>query len=88
MILIPWSIFCFLLIVLVKVICFFFAESKKRSQNVARASGNGGRNSYGKFNDDELDNETEAVIGVYFKIMDRVKYRTVNPMPDNEDGSA
>ena len=31
MILIPWSIFCFLLIVLVKVICFFFAESKKRN---------------------------------------------------------
>ena len=30
MILIPWSIFFFLIIVLVKVICFFWSEHKKR----------------------------------------------------------
>ena len=74
LILIPVSIFLFTFIVLVKVICFFFAESKKRSANVSRSAH---RTSYGKFNDDELDAETEAVIGVYFKVMERVKYRAV-----------
>ena len=36
--------------------------------------------SYGQFNEDDevLDPETEAVIGVYFRIMDRVQYRTVS----------
>ena len=35
------------------------------------------RNRYGKFNEDETDTDSEAVIGIYFKIMDRVKYHTV-----------
>ena len=75
MILIPWSIFLFVFIVLIKVICFFLAEHKKRDQHMAR--NNEIRNRYGKFNEDEVDEDTEAVIGVYFKIMDRVKFRTV-----------
>ena len=45
MILIPWSIFCFLIIVLIKVVCFFFAEHKKRGTSGIR--GNGRLNSYG-----------------------------------------
>ena len=37
------------------------------------------RSKYGKFNDDEqVDHETEAVIGVYFKIMDRVRFRSIS----------
>ena len=75
MILIPWSIFLFVFIVLTKVICFFLAEHKKRDAHMAR--NNEIRNRYGKFNEDEIDEDTEAVIGVYFKIMERVKYRTV-----------
>ena len=36
------------------------------------------RNRYGNFKDEEqVDHETEAVIGVYFKIMDRVRYHSV-----------
>lgn len=74
MILIPWSIFFFLLIVLVKVICFFYAESKKRGQRRAVSR----PNSYGQFNEEEsLEQDAEAVIGIYFKIMERVNYRTV-----------
>ena len=70
MILIPWSIMCFLIIVLVKVICFFFVDHKKKLDNSRR------RSNYGEFNDDEpLDQETEAVISVYLKIMDKVKYQ-------------
>lgn len=81
MILIPWSIFFFLIIVLVKVICFFWAEHKKRDQQLVRNSEI--RSRYGKFNDDEqVDHETEAVIGVYFKIMERVRYRSVNESGD------
>ena len=75
MILIPWSIFLFVFIVLIKVICFFLAEHKKRGAHMAR--NNEIRNRYGKFNDDEVDEGTEAVIGHYFKIMERVKFRTV-----------
>ena len=77
MILIPWSIFFFLIIVLVKVICFFWAEHKKRDTQMIRNAEI--RNRYGNFKDEEsLDNETEAVIGVYFKIMDRVRYRSMS----------
>ena len=37
------------------------------------------RNRYGNFKDEEsIDQETEAVIGVYFKIMDRVRYRSMS----------
>ena len=76
MILIPWSIFFFVLIVLVKVICFFWAEHKKRDNQMMRNAEI--RNRYGNFKDEEqVDHETEAVIGVYFKIMDRVRYRSV-----------
>ena len=76
MILIPWSIFFFLIIVLVKVICFFYAEHKKRDNQMMRNAEI--RNRYGNFKDEEqIDHETEAVIGVYFKIMDRVKYRSI-----------
>jgi len=78
MILIPWSIFLFLIILLVKIICFFFAERKQRgAPNFGRRQGRMG--SYGQFNEDDevLDPETEAVIGVYFRIMDKVLFRTV-----------
>ena len=84
MILIPWSIFLFVFIVLIKVICFFLAEHKKRDAHMAR--NNEIRNRYGKFNEDEVDEDTKAVIGVYFKIMDRVKFRTVtNDASDNSN---
>ena len=81
MILIPWSILLFVFIVLIKVICFFLAEHKKRGENQAR--NNEIRNRYGKFNEDEENEDAEAVIGIYFKIMDRVKFRTVSQ--DNAD---
>ena len=77
MILIPWSIFFFLIIVLVKVICFFWHEHKKRDTQMLRNAEI--RNRYGNFKDEEqVDHETEAVIGVYFKIMDRVRYRSIS----------
>ena len=78
MILIPWSIFFFLIIVLVKVICFFWHEHKKRDTQMMRNAEI--RNRYGNFKDEEqqVDHETEAVIGVYFKIMDRVRYRSIS----------
>ena len=76
MILIPWSILLFVFIVLIKVICFFLAEHKKRGQHMER--NNEIRNRYGKFNEDEDNEDAEAVIGIYFKIMDRVKFRTVS----------
>ena len=41
------------------------------------------RNRYGKFNEDEDNEDAEAVIGIYFKIMDRVKFRTVSQ--DNDE---
>ena len=75
MILIPWSIFFFVFIVLIKVICFFVVEHKKRDAHTAR--NHEIRSRYGRFNDDEGAEDAEAVIGVYFKIMDRVKFRTV-----------
>ena len=75
MILIPWSIMLLIFIVLIKVICFFLAEHKKRGEHMAR--NNEIRNRYGKFNEDEADTDSEAVIGIYFKIMDRVKFHTV-----------
>jgi hypothetical protein len=53
MVLIPWSIFFFLIIVLVKVICFFVVEHKKRDQQIART--NEMRSRYGAFNEEELD---------------------------------
>ena len=79
MILIPWSIFFFLIIVLVKVICFFWVEHKKRDHSLANR--NEARKAYGSFNDDEVDHETEAVIGVYFRIMERVKFQS-QPNPE------
>ena len=62
-------------IVLIKVICFFLAEHKKRGEHQAR--NNEIRNRYGKY-EDEAETDSEAVIGIYFKIMDRVKFHTVN----------
>ena len=76
MILIPWSIFSFVFIVLIKVCCFFVAEHKKRGAHMAR--NHEIRSRYGRFNDDEGSEDAEAVIGIYFNIMDRVKFRTVN----------
>jgi len=65
MILVPVSVFLFLIIVLIKVLCFFLADQKQKRQKNDR--------NYGQFTDDQTDgDETEAVVGVYFKIMDKV----------------
>ena len=70
MILVPVSVFLFLIIVLIKVLCFFLADQKQRREK------NSMRN-YGQFNDDQTEgDETEAVVGVYFKIMEKVIYQT------------
>ena len=70
MILVPVSVFLFLIIVLIKVLCFFLADQKQRREK------NSMRN-YGQFNDDQTEgDETEAVVGVYFKIMEKVTYQT------------
>ena len=43
--------------------------------------------SYGHFSDDPTEgDETEAVVGVYFKIMEKVIYRTMQTDPDELDG--
>ena len=81
MILLPTSIFLFLIIVLVKVICFFYVGSKKRSK-INRRNREGKSSNYGEFNDEELDKETETVIGVYLKIMEKFTFRTAKSTPD------
>lgn len=76
LILVPLSVFLFLIIVLVKVLCFFLADQKQRRwrQN---------ERNYGHFSDDATEgDETEAVVGVYFKIMEKVIYRTVKTDPN------
>ena len=72
----------FLIIVLVKVLCFFLADSKQRRQR------HEARN-YGAFADDAAateGDETEAVVGVYFKIMEKITYRTHNIDPNEIEG--
>ena len=60
----------FLFIVLIKVLCFFIVDPKHRR-------GRGESRNYGQFQEEAATegDETEAVVGVYFKIMDKVTYR-------------
>lgn len=78
LIMVPASVFVFLLIVLVKLICFILADRKK-----ARGSGlvTAGDRAYGQFEDENSEDveAIEAVVSVYFKIMDKVTYE--NEMP-------
>jgi len=66
LILLPASVFVFLVIVLVKLLFFVLVDKKKGKNSGVGANGN-----YGQFDDDSEDLEAvEAVVSVYFKIMD------------------
>ena len=70
MILIPWSIFFFLVIVLVKFLCFFFTDGRRRGSRYNRR-----RMSYGEFVEEEKsDTDTDAVVSVYLNSMEKVKF--------------
>jgi hypothetical protein len=72
LILLPASVFIFLVIVLVKLLFFVLVDKKKGKNSGVGANGN-----YGQFDDDSEDLEAvEAVVSVYFKIMDQVVYKT------------
>lgn len=76
LILVPASVFLFLLIVLVKLICFILVDRKKARSNSTDRVFNGEK-AYGQFDDESEDIEAiEAVVSVYFKIMDKVTFKT------------
>ena len=68
------------------MICFFIAESKKRNHYKSRSFASNSSNNYGKFTEDgeELDAETEAVIGTYFRIMERIRYKSASLEDQNQ----
>lgn len=73
LILLPTSVFAFICIVLLKLLCFFFTDPRrKQSREAVKA--------YGEFNDE--DGVDEEVVSVYFKIMEKVVY--YNPDNDSE----
>ena len=74
---VPVSIFVFLVIVVLKIICFYFAEQSYRNKKKKQA--------FNKFqNEDEEDPaEIEAVVSIYYRAMEQVKYKIY---PDNENG--
>ena len=67
LILLPMSVFAFLIIVVLKLICVFFTDGRRRGLN--------GSKPYGAFDDDV--EETEEVASVYFKIMEKIKFTIV-----------
>lgn len=74
LILVPTSVFIFLVIVMIKLLCFILVERKKSRHSSASINA---EKPYGQFEDDSEDLEAvEAVVSVYFKIMDRVVYKT------------
>ena len=86
LILVPASVFVFLLIVLVKLICFILADRKKARSTSSDKQINADK-SYGQFDDESEDVEAvEAVVSVYFKIMDKVTFKTYkNPDTNRYD---
>ena len=90
LLLIPASVFFFILIVLLKLICVYISGDKKKragantgnNQAVLNDGGTGSRH-YGEFEDEDDEDPavTEAVVGVYFKIMDKVVYETYEVAP-------
>ena len=74
---VPISIFVFILIVAFKIICFYFAEQSYRNRKKKR--------NFNQFqNEDEEDPaEIEAVVSIYYRAMEQVKYVAY---PDNENG--
>lgn len=86
LILVPTSVFIFLLIVLIKLLCFILVDRKKARHHVNSNSFNAEK-PYGQFEDDSEDIEAiEAVVSVYFKIMDRVTFKTYkNPETNKFD---
>ena len=72
---IPSSIYLFLFIVLIKVICFHLAHDRNKRGPA-----------YGSFNDEEDEEgsskrnenaaETENVVGIYFNYLENITYRT------------
>ena len=85
---IPVIVFTFLVLVLLKLLCFYLAGDKRR--NTVSLDGGTGSRGYGEFDDeDEQDpSEAEAVVSVYFKIMDKVTYRTFGITDDKVDDEA
>ena len=70
MILLPLSIFLFLLIIVIKLVCFLLADNN----GVLRGDLRRGSKRYGQFDDDVGENEledNEAVISHYLKIIQR-----------------
>lgn len=72
---VPASILIFLVIVVVKLFCFYIADRNQRKKSQRR---------YGMFEDEngkeqESDDPaaTEAVVGVYFRAMEKVVYDTI-----------
>ena len=82
LIMIPASVFVFLLIVFVKLICFLLADRKK-TRSLATFQHSHGEKPYGQFEDENSEDveAVEAVVSVYFKIMDRVIYDNSVPCP-------
>ena len=68
---VPASILIFLLIVATKLFCFYIADLNQKKKRSRR---------YGVFEDDQDKEEsedpaaTEAIVGVYFRAMDKVLY--------------
>ena len=77
LILVPTSVFIFLLIVLIKLLCFILVDRKKSRHHVNNNGSFNAEKPYGQFEDDSEDIEAvEAVVSVYFKIMDKVTFKT------------
>jgi len=75
---VPVSIFVFLLIVVLKIICFYFAEQSYRNKKKKQA--------FSKFQNEEDEEdpaEIEAVVSIYYRAMEQVKFKIY---PENENG--
>ena len=75
---VPVSIFVFLVIVVLKIICFYFAEQSYRNKKKKQAF------SKLQIEDEEDPAEIEAVVSIYYRAMEQVKYKIY---PENENGS-